>query len=89
MPAHLSVPAHGVEDFSDQNLVKSFTTSAAAVASAIAEKSNGVTQAFAADLTPTQAIGRGMSLLNSTTLFAGIVGLGGAGYLINGLRFPA
>jgi MFS family permease len=49
---------------------------------AIAEKSNGVTQAYAADLTPAQAIGRGMSLFNSTSLFAGILGLSSAGFLM-------
>jgi MFS family permease len=48
----------------------------------IAEKSNSVAQAYAADLTPAQAMGRGMSLFHSSSLFAGVVGMGGAGYMM-------
>jgi MFS family permease len=48
----------------------------------IAEKSNSVAQAYAADLTPAHAMGRGMSLFHSTSLFAGIFGMGGAGYMM-------
>jgi MFS family permease len=49
---------------------------------AIAEKSNSVAQAYAADLTPAHAMGRGMSLFHSSSLFAGVVGMGGAGYMM-------
>lgn len=46
---------------------------------------NGVAQAFVADLAPPQAIGRNMSLFQSTSLFAGIIGLSGGGYLMQSL----
>lgn len=49
---------------------------------ALAEASNGVAQAFVADLAPPQAMGRAISLFNTSTMFAGIIGLSGAGYLI-------
>jgi DHA1 family bicyclomycin/chloramphenicol resistance-like MFS transporter len=49
---------------------------------AIFEGTNGVAQAFVADLAPPQAMGRSISLFNTTSMFAGIVGLSGAGYLI-------
>jgi MFS transporter, DHA1 family, multidrug resistance protein len=49
---------------------------------AIAEKSNSVAQAYAADLTPAHAMGRGMSLFHSTSLLAGVFGMGGAGYMM-------
>jgi len=49
---------------------------------AIVEATNGVAQAFVADLAPPQAMGRAISLFNTTSMFAGIVGLSGAGYLI-------
>lgn len=49
---------------------------------AITEATNGVAQAFVADLAPPQAIGRGIALFNTTSLFSGILGLSGAGYLI-------
>ena len=54
----------------------------AAALLAIAQASGGAAQAFVADLVVPQAIGRGMSLFNSTNLIAGIVGVGGAGYLM-------
>lgn len=49
---------------------------------ALVEATNGVAQAFVVDLAPPQAIGRSISLFNTTSMFAGIVGLSGAGYLI-------
>jgi MFS family permease len=52
---------------------------------AITTAANGVAQAFAADLTPTQAMGRGMSLFNTTSLFAGILGLSAAGYVMQAI----
>jgi MFS transporter, YNFM family, putative membrane transport protein len=42
----------------------------------------GLAQAFVVDLVPPQAMGRGMGLYNTTTFLAGIVGLSGAGYVI-------
>jgi MFS family permease len=42
----------------------------------------GVIQAYVADLVPPQAMGQGMGLFNMTTFVAGIVGLSGAGYVI-------
>jgi len=51
----------------------------------VAERSSGVAKAYAADLVPRQAIGRGMSLFESTSLFAGILGLSGAGYMMQTL----
>jgi MFS family permease len=52
---------------------------------AMTEAAGGVAQAYAADLTPAQAMGRGMSLYNTTNLFAGIVGVGAAGYIIQAI----
>jgi MFS family permease len=52
---------------------------------AISNAGNGVTQAFVADLAPPQAIGRSMSLFHSTSLFAGIIGLSGGGYMMQSL----
>jgi MFS family permease len=52
---------------------------------AISAAGNGVAQAFVADLAPPQAIGRSMSLFHSTSLFAGIIGLSGGGYLMQTL----
>lgn len=46
---------------------------------------NGVTQAFVADLVPPQAMGRGISLLITSSFLAGILGLGGAGYVMKAL----
>jgi MFS transporter, DHA1 family, multidrug resistance protein len=46
---------------------------------------NGVAKAFVADLAPPQAIGRSMSLFDSTSLFAGIIGLSGGGYMMQTL----
>jgi MFS family permease len=47
---------------------------------AISNSANGVAQAFIADLMPPQAMGRGISLFNTTSLLAGIIGLSGGGY---------
>jgi hypothetical protein len=52
---------------------------------AISAAGNGVAQAFVADLAPAQAIGRSMSLFHSTSLFAGIIGLSGGGYMMQSL----
>lgn len=52
---------------------------------AISSSASGVVQAYVADLVPPHAMGRGMSLFNTTSLFAGIVGLSGAGYVIQNL----
>jgi MFS transporter, DHA1 family, multidrug resistance protein len=49
---------------------------------AIVQSANGVAQAFVADLAPPQAMGRGIALFNTTSMFAGILGLSGAGYMI-------
>lgn len=43
---------------------------------------NGVTQAFAADIVPPGTMGRGISLLITSNFLAGILGLGGAGYIM-------
>lgn len=51
----------------------------------IAEKSNSVAQAYAADLTPAHAMGRGMSLFHSSSMFAGIFGMGGAGFMMQSI----
>jgi MFS family permease len=52
---------------------------------AISGAGNGVAKAFVADLAPPQAIGRSMSLFDSISLFAGIIGLSGGGYLMQSL----
>jgi MFS family permease len=57
-----------------------FWLSASAVAFIMA--SGGVAQALVADLVPPHAMGRGISLFNTTTWIAGLIGYGGAGYII-------
>jgi MFS family permease len=52
---------------------------------AISGAGNGVAKAFVADLAPPQAIGRSMSLFDSISLFAGIIGLSGGGYMMQSL----
>jgi MFS family permease len=52
---------------------------------AISNAGSSVAQAFVADLAPPQAIGRSMSLFHSTSLFAGIIGLSGGGYMMQSL----
>jgi MFS family permease len=57
----------------------------AAILLQVAEKSHPVAQAYVADLAPPEAIGRSMSFFQTISLFAGIVGLSGAGYLMQGI----
>jgi len=46
---------------------------------------NGVAQAYIADLVPPQAMGRSISLLITTSFLAGILGLSGGGYVMEAL----
>lgn len=52
---------------------------------AISNSASGVAQAYVVDLVPRSALGRGMSWFNSTFLFAGVIGAGGAGFVIQNL----
>lgn len=45
----------------------------------------GVLQAFVADLVPPGAMGRGLALLNTTTMISGVFGNGGAGYVMDSI----
>jgi MFS family permease len=56
---------------------------------AIAASANGVGQAYVADLTPPEAMGRSMSLFSTAGLAAGILGSGGAGYLMQSFGLTA
>jgi MFS family permease len=47
--------------------------------------SNGVGQAYIADLSDTKIIGRSLSLFNSSNFIASMIGLGGAGYVMGGI----
>ena len=51
--------------------------------------SNGLGQAYIADLAKPEALGRSMSLLSTTSFFAGIIGLGGAGYVMQAIGISA
>jgi predicted MFS family arabinose efflux permease len=48
----------------------------------IGDRSQGVTQAYAVDLTPPGALGRNLALLGSSGGIAGVVGLGSAGFVM-------
>jgi MFS family permease len=47
--------------------------------------SNGVGQAYIADLSDTRIIGQSLSLYSSSNFIAGMVGLGGAGYMMQAI----
>ncbi|MBX2999564.1 MAG: MFS transporter [Caldilineaceae bacterium] len=49
---------------------------------AIVDASRGVVQAFVADMAPPAALGRAISISNTTSMAAGILGLSSAGYLM-------
>lgn len=53
-----------------------------AALAAVINTTNGLGQAYVADLAHPEALGRSMSMLSTSTFLAGIIGLGGAGYIM-------
>lgn len=77
------VGAAGVLILSRANLPWHFWLSAALAA--IVNASTGVGQAYIADLTDAKMIGQSLSLFSSSNFIASMIGLGGAGYVMQGL----
>lgn len=56
-----------------------------AALSSVINATNGVGQAYIADLSDAKTIGRSLSLFSSSNFIASMIGLGGAGYVMQGI----
>ena len=77
------IGAGGILLLSVASLSWHFWLSAALVSLVVA--SNGVGQAYVADLSNPGTIGRSLSLFTSSNFVASMIGLGGAGYVMQGI----
>jgi MFS family permease len=75
--------AAGILLLSTASLPWHFWFSAALVA--VVNASNGVGQAYVADLSDAKTIGRSLSLFTSSNFIANMIGLGSAGYVMQGI----
>ena len=60
-----------------------------AALTSLVNATGGVGQAYIADLTEAKSIGRSLSLYNSSNFISGMIGLGGAGYVIHAIGVNA